>query len=304
MVTKKIIRTRAPLRISFVGGGTDLNEVFEKYGGAVISTTIDKYVYVELSKGKGVTVNGEKPDCFTQQIIDKLKINNIKINTWYEVPFGRGLANSSAYSVALTKAILLYKGSHRSKREIVKLVYGIENSLGKCGWQDQIACVYGGMNRIAFGKQGFCLMRCDTNDKIKKELEKRLCLVYTGLTHKSSATQSKRKPISEKKANKLKELVNNTYGSLIYENLKNIPVYLNHGWRLKKDKAIVNKQIERLYKKGFTCGASGGKLLGAGDGGYILFYVEPNNMLKFREKMSITNQILNLKFTEKGVEQW
>lgn len=300
----RIIRTRAPLRISFAGGGTDLNEVFEKYGGEVVNTTIDKYVYVELKKGKGIKINGKAPDDFTMQIIKRFKINNISINTWFEIPYGRGLANSSAYSIALAKAILIYKNSHRTKRELINYVYGIENSLGKCGWQDQFACCYGGLNYILFNKNKKKIISLDLPLKIKRELEKRLCLIYTGLTHNSSIIHKKKKPLNKKRINDLKKLVGAFLYSIFFNKIKNIAKILNKNWQLKKDKAITNKTIDKLYKLGFKYGATGGKLLGAGDGGYILFYVEPDKMFEFREKISKNYEILNVKFSEKGVEQW
>ncbi len=307
MANKKIIRTRAPLRISFAGGGTDLNEVFEKYGGCVLNSTIDKHVYVEVKKGKGLKVNEKKPDKFTNNILKRLNAKDLDITTWYEVPYGRGLGSSSAYSVALASAILIYQKKNPSIKDVIEFVYKAEHNLGKCGWQDQMACAIGGLNLINFDKnknKNAKVTLIQPLLKTKKELEKQLCLVFTGITHNSRMVHKKSKPMSAKGVKQRKKLVNQLNKYLTKGKIEKTNHILTRGWELKKQKATTNKEVDKLYKLGFKYGATGGKLLGAGAGGYILFFVPPKNMHDFRKKIRKKYEILNFKFSNNGVELW
>jgi len=298
-----IIRGRAPLRLGLAGGGTDLNDVFEKYGGCVINATIDKYVHAEVSKGY-CSVNGRQPDTFTKILLDRLGVKNVKINTWCEVPWGRGLGSSSTYSILLAKLIMELKEIKKTDNELAQLVYGVENILGKCGWQDQYASLKGGFNWMEFGiEKNIYPLRI--KNKTINELEERLCLVYSGITHNSGMVQSSKSQLSKEKIYKLKELAIKTRDCLLEDNIESIGFLLNEGWKIKKEDATTSLEIEKLYDLGIKSGAIGGKVSGAGKGGYILFFIPPEKMYNFREQMMKNNfEILDFKFTNKGVETW
>lgn len=306
MDENKSIISRAPLRISFAGGGTDINEVFEKYGGYVINTTIDKYVYVKVKYKKGkVTVNGEEPkDKLTKEILRRMKAKNMEISTWYEVPFGRGLGSSSAYSVAMINAISKFNGAILNTSEIIEYAYNLENSLGKCGWQDQIAVASGGFNWIEFNNRKVVIPLLITTNDIS-DLERQLCLVYTGKEHISSNVHSKKPIMTEITANTLKNIAREVRDCLMLSDIDKIGELLTLNWEIKKDSNNTDEDINNLYELGFKYGATGGKLLGAGLGGYILFFIPPENMFNFRKKIRDKGyEILDFKFTNKGVETW
>ena len=153
------IRGKAPLRISFAGGGTDLSEVFGKYGGKIINTTINKYIHgtIEKRKDKRIFINKvslNKSDEFTRRIIRRIKPKiGVNFNYYNDIPPGRGLGSSSTYSVLLTRLISELQGKIMDDNQIVETVYGIESEVGMCGWQDQYAATIGGFNFIEFGKE-------------------------------------------------------------------------------------------------------------------------------------------------------
>ena len=295
------IKGRVPLRLGLAGGGTDLNEVFEKYGGVVINGTINKYIHATIELSDKNSVNGETPDAFTQLILDRANVTNVKIITWCEVPWGRGLGSSSAYSILLMKLISELQEINLSDKELVEQVYGIESCLGKCGWQDQYAAAKGGFNWMEFGKEKIIYpLRIDNINNF----EQKLCLVYSGITHVSSMVQSSKPLMTEEQAKELKELAYDTRDILLSNDTNGFGSILNKGWEIKKNSATTTEEINDLYELGIECGAIGGKVCGAGKGGYILFCVEPKNMPIFREEISVNHEILDFNFTNKGVEIW
>jgi len=184
------INGKAPLRISFAGGGTDLNHVFEKYGGAVINATIDKFTHATIQKRKDKQIFINKislkySDKFTKTIIKKIK-PKIGFDLYYrnDIPSGRGLASSSAYAVLITKLIKQLEGIELTDKELVNLVYGIENEVGVCGWQDQYATTFGGFNFMQFNKNK-TIYPLRLKSSTIRELENNLVLVYTKKSHNS-----------------------------------------------------------------------------------------------------------------------
>jgi D-glycero-alpha-D-manno-heptose-7-phosphate kinase len=305
VIFKKIICGKAPLRLGLAGGGTDLNEVFEKYGGCVINATIDKYVHADVSYDTKTTLNGKEPDDFTKEILKKMKVNNVKITTWCEIPWGRGLGSSSAYSVLIAKLVTKLQNKEISDKDLAKLVYGIENSLGKCGWQDQYASIKGGFNWMYFDKTGKIIYTLRLNPEIIRNLEENLCLVYTGITHNSGMVQASRQEMTEDNAKKLIKLAEEARDCLFEGKINLFGKILKKGWELKKCKAIISPEVNKLMKLGLSYGAEGGKVSGAGKGGYILFFIPSKQMSYFREKIKEQKyEILDFKFTDKGVETW
>lgn len=301
------LRGRAPLRLGIAGGGTDLNEVFEKYGGQVLNTTIDKYVYVDVRKSDRTTVNGREPDKFTKTILDKLETKPIEIKSWNDVPYGRGLGSSSAYSVLLAKLISRLNMKRISNDELANLVYGVENSLGKCGWQDQYASINGGFNWMEFYKEDTDvknISRLNLPSETVSKLEKSLYLVYSGITHNSGAVQMKSPVMSEYKVSKIKELAFKAKSYLIDGKPERIAEVLREGWELKRADANTIPEIDTLMDFGLKNGSLGGKVCGAGKGGYILFYVPEQNRERFENSVNKYYERLDFKFSDNGVETW
>ena len=309
---RKQIRGKAPLRISFAGGGTDLTEIFEKFGGKVINATIDKFIHATIQDriDGNILINGipvSNTDSFTKEVIKRLK-PDFGFDFWYynDNPPGRGLGSSSAYAVLLTRMINELQGKHLSDNEIVDLVYGIENECGKCGWQDQIATTIGGFNFVQFEKDKRNIYPLRLKHKTICELEEHLILVYTKSEHFSGELQRKNaKTITKDKAEALKSSAEGVKDSLLNGRIIDIGKHLDEAWKAKTNSTNTDKNIERLYDLGIEAGAISGKLLGAGLGGYFLFFIDPKNKRLFKHHMIANNyEVLDFHFTEKGVETW
>jgi len=278
-----MIITQTPLRISILGGNTDFSKYFNKYGGAVLSMTIDKYIYCIVKKrfDKQIWINYSE-----KEIVNDL--NDIKhdlvreamklvgVTTGVEITFlsdipseGSGLGSSSAVVLGLLKALHEYKNESVSKEQLVKEACQIEIEILKkpIGVQDQYAIVYGGLNLFEFN---------NTKTKVKpvKYTEVGLMLFYTGITRKSETILSKMK---------LNKRILDRNKKLVYEVLdgKGIGEALDEYWQLKKklNKSVSSKKIDELYDYAKKVGAVGGKIVGAGGGGFLLLAVP----LKYQE---------------------
>jgi len=307
-----MLRGKSPLRISFAGGGTDLTEIFEKFGGKVINATIDKYIHetIEKRQDENIMINGtsyQVSDEFTKNLINKIKPEiGFNFYSTNDVNPGRGLGSSSAYAILFTKLVYELQGKILSDNEIVNLVYGIENECGKCGWQDQIATTIGGFNFIEFEKDKRNIYPLRLKYSTLCELEEHLILVYTKREHYSAELQKKNaKIITKDKAERLKNAAEKVKDSLLNDKVCEIGNHLKEAWEAKKNDANNDTNIEELYDLGMSSGAIAGKLLGAGLGGYILFYVNPKQMRLFKHRMINNNyEVLDFHFTKKGVETW
>ena len=295
-----MIITKTPFRISFFGGGTDMPSFFNEHGGAVISTTFDKYAYVnvrhlppfmpyytELCYSRFERVNDvndiEHPAI--REAMRMLDIHEIRLTYEGDLPARTGLGTSSTFAVGMLNAFYALKGKYVGKRKLAEDAIYLERELCKesGGWQDQIAAAFGGLNRIDFSNNQFKVTPIIIHPEKKKLLNDSLMLFFTGISRFSSEVQKDTMSNQDKKLAQLKEmlsLVDDAQSILEskHSDLNEFGRLLDHTWRLKRDTGgkISNNSIDALYERGLKAGALGGKLLGAGGGGFLLFYIEPD----------------------------
>lgn len=293
-----MIITRTPFRMSFFGGGTDMPEFFNEFGGSVISTTFDKYCYVtarhlppffdystELvySKIERVKSPSELEHPAVRNAMEMLDMREMRISYEADLPARSGLGTSSSFAVGMLNAFHCMKGTYASKERLAKEAIRLEREL--CaeagGWQDQVAAAYGGLNRIDFADDSFIVRPVVISPERKRELEGNLMMFFTGFTRFSSDMQKKNR-ISDKTA-QLKEmlaLVDEAEAALTDKSkgLSEFGRLLDATWRLKRGTGsqVSTNSIDALYGRAMRAGALGGKLLGAGGGGFLVFYVEPD----------------------------
>ena len=270
-----MIITQTPFRMSFFGGGTDLPAFFNEHGGAVLSTSFDKYCYVNVRHlPRFFDYTSEISYSRLERVTD---VNDIRHPAVREAMKQRG----SGY-------ILIYalKGKYADKKKLADDAIYLErvlcNEAG--GLQDQIAASFGGFNRINFHADGYTVNPVILSPQRKKELNSRLMLFFTGFSRFSSDIQTATTSAVKDKTAQLREmlsLVDEAEKVLTSgrhdENLDEFGRLLDHTWRLKRGitSRISTDSIDGLYEKAMAAGALGGKLLGAGGGGFLLFYVEP-----------------------------
>jgi len=317
-----VIIVRAPYRISFLGGGTDFPVWYNEHGGAVISTTINKYCYVFARwlppffehKHRVVYSAIELPMAVENishpSVRETCKLLEIKkgieIHHAGDLPAKTGMGTSSSFTVALLHALSTLKGTNIDKRQLANIAIHIEQNLIKecVGSQDQTASAYGGLNRIDFSKDNITVE--PIQDRVG-DLEKRLMLFFTGFQRNAvDIEKEKLKNIPDKQTsfNNLYELVNAGEKALnTHRNLEVFGRLMNEGWQIKKSMAhnTSTDYIDFLYQKGLDAGAVGGKLLGAGGGGFLLFYVEPDAQKSVKQAMKDLLQV-PFKFEDKGSE--
>lgn len=291
-----MIITKTPFRMSFFGGGTDMPEYFNQYGGSVLSTTFDKYCYVTVrhlprffdytteliySKIEQVNQIDDIVHPLVRNAMKYLDMHELRINYEADLPARSGLGTSSSFAVGMLQAFYALKGKYADKRKLADDAIFVERTLcGEAGgWQDQIAASFGGLNRIDFDSNGYRVTPIVISPQKKQELNQRLMLFFTGFTHHSSEVQQAAGGINAKKVMRLQEmrsLVTKAEQILVEnENLDEFGHLLHYSWELKKGSSSVisNDAIDKLYDRGIKAGALGGKLLGAGGGGFLLFYV-------------------------------
>lgn len=289
--------------MSFFGGGTDIKEYFMENGGAVISTTFDKYCYVTVrhlppffqystevvySHIERVRETLEIEHPAVREAMRMLDMHDLRVTYEADLPARSGLGTSSSFAVGMLNAFYALKGKYRDKQSLAKDAICLEREL--CheagGWQDQIAASFGGLNKIEFSNEGFKVYPIIIKPERKKELNENLMLFFTGFTHFSAEIQSENK-ISDKKIqlSEMYELVKNAENILVdsHSDLSEFGKLLDYTWRLKRQTGsrISTDSIDAIYEKGLKSGALGGKLLGAGGGGFMIFYVEPDNQKRF-----------------------
>jgi len=332
-----LIRSKAPFRISFGGGGTDIEPYCVNNGGCVINTTIDRHVHItiepredkkvkviskdfneELTFDIGDRDYSQKFELF-KGVINVLDIKEgFNITAYSELPAGSGMGGSSSLTVALIGAFNKYYNLGLNEHEIAQKAYGIErielNQKG--GYQDQFAASYGGFNFIEFTDQ-VNVFPIVTSQELLNELQYRLILCYVGGSHFSedihedvlkryhSETRSYLKFMHELKAValRMKEIVENKNIS----DLRRFGELLHKGWLAKKNLSskISNNKIETYYNVSRKHGVIGGKLLGAGGGGHLLLFSDPKKKYDvIRELAMIGGEIVNFHFNPKGLETW
>ena len=320
-MSDKMIITRAPFRVSFGGGGSDLESFYAKHGGCVLSTSINKYMYItvhpyfdpsKISLKYSQTEIANSAEKIAHPIIRAVlgaeKLTGVEITSVADIPAGTGLGSSSTFTVALINAINAYKGKFVSKEKLAKRACEIEIDILKnpIGKQDQYAAAYGGLNFISFYKDGSVGVEpVIMNNGVYHELQDHLLMFYTGevrSANKILSEQNKNMEDDEKSRNLLRmcDLAKQMYISLQHNKINDFGDYLNESWKLKKTLAteISNPFIDEYYELAVKNGALGGKLLGAGGGGFLLFYCEKKYQEKLRGKMKLRE--LEMKFDNSG----
>ena len=304
-----MIITKTPFRMSFFGGGTDMESFFMENGGAVLSTTFDKYCYVnvrhlprffdystELSYAKieRVTDVNDIQHPAIREAMKMLDMHEIRLTYEADLPARSGLGTSSSFAVGMINAFYALKGKYADKKKLADAAIYLERELCKeaGGWQDQIAASYGGFNRINFNSDGYEVLPLIINPERKRQLNNNLMMFFTGFTRFSSDVQKANASNKADKVNQLKEmlaLVDEAEKVLVdkQSDLDEFGRLLDHTWRIKRKtgNTVSTNSIDELYDKGLKAGALGGKLLGAGGGGFLVFYVEPDKQEKVKKAM-------------------
>ena len=306
-----MIITKTPFRMSFFGGGTDMENYFKENGGAVLSTTFDKYCYVNVrhlprffdysteisySKTERVTNIDDIQHPAVRNAMKMLDMHEIRLTYEADLPARSGLGTSSSFAVGMLNAFYALKGKYVDKKKLADEAIYLERVLCQeaGGWQDQIAASFGGFNRINFSAEGYEVLPVIISPERKKRLNDNLMMFFTGFTRFSSDVQKANSASGSKDKNAmLKEmfsLVDDAEKVLTDKNadLDDFGRLLDHTWKLKRQAgaAVSTNSIDGLYAKGIEAGALGGKLLGAGGGGFLVFYVQPEYQENVRKAMS------------------
>jgi len=302
-----MIISKTPLRISFVGGGTDLSSFYKKDDGAVLSTTIDKYIYVIIKErfDNLICLNYTKReiinnlaeinhDLIREAMIKTGIINGVEITTLAVIPSeGSGLGSSSSLTVGLLNAFYQYKGIQPSREKLAQEACEIEINILKrpIGKQDQYAAAYGGANEIIFSKDEIVKVNSlKIDNENLRILGSNLLLFYTNITRKADTIlkeQIKKADIIFDTLTKMKDQVSDLKHSLENEDYDNLGQVLKKAWSLKKSlhPSISNSQIDEMMNKALKAGAVGGKISGAGGGGFLLVYATREKQNEVREAM-------------------
>ena len=296
--------TRTPFRVSFFGGGTDYREYFEEYGGSVLSTSIDKYCYVtfrnlpalfdyknQLTYSKIERFNNpvELQHPLVRAALQYIPTDRIQISYDADLPACSGLGSSSAFAVALLQGLHGMKGESPEKLTLAKEAIHLErvlcNEAG--GVQDQIAAAFGGLNRLDFSKDGYKVTPIEISAERLTEFQDNLMLLFTGFTRYSAIISTAQKnsiPSTLSQLHEMKGLVSVAESILKSGNLDDFGRLLNHTWKLKRSLTdnISTPQIDAMYEKALSNGALGGKLLGAGGGGFMLLYAPKDAQEKLK----------------------
>ncbi len=298
---------RAPVRLSFAGGGTDLPAYYMKHGGAVVSTTLDKYFYVFLNVSGDDTIqitssdyrtfyrhDGDMPLMFDGDLsLPRAILNHfglahgISMFLASEVPPGTGLGSSSTVAVAIIKAVTTAKGLFLSKQQIAELACQIEiEKLGTpIGKQDQYASAFGDLNLIRFAADGVTVEPLRVSVETRRALEQNILLFFTGGTREASTILTAQKKSSESDdpqviaaLDAVKAMAFEAKELLERGDLSRFGALLDASWQQKKKFAggISNPRIDECYDLARANGALGGKLAGAGGGGFLMVYCEPS----------------------------
>lgn len=319
-----MIGTRTPFRMSFVGGGSDLKEFYSRSPGCVVSTTINKYMYifihkffddriqVKYSKTELVDRIEEIKHPIVREALKKFDLRGIDINSIADIPAGTGLGSSSSYTVGLLHALYSYAGQHVSAEILAREACELEIDILKepIGKQDQYAAAYGGLNIIRFFPKGEVEVEpVIMEPEVYNQLQDNLLLFYTGTTRSASdvLNDQKHNLINEQtkfdSLVRMTELVENANRNLCESDLEGFGKTLDENWQLKKSLSnkISDTDIDNIYSMAKKNGAIGGKLLGAGGGGFLLFYCRKENQDALRRALSGLREI-KFKFDSIGTK--
>ncbi len=318
-----MIITKTPFRISFVGGGSDIEDFYAGRQGAVLSTSINKYMYisshkffeenlvrVKYSETETVDNISNLNHPILRVVLEKFNIRGgMEISSIADIPSGTGLGSSSSFTVCLLHNLYTVAGKFVTKERLAAEACEIEIEMLKepIGKQDQYAAAYGGLNVFKFNSNGSVTVEPVHLPKdIYNELESNLMMFYTGSQRKASSILSEQKKniAKEDKVKNLEEMVGLVWelrDCLYKGNLEDFGKILHQNWILKQKLAssISNDDINQYYEKAMKNGALGGKLLGAGGGGFLLFYCEKQHQEKLKQAMLPLKQF-DFKFDQEG----
>jgi D-glycero-alpha-D-manno-heptose-7-phosphate kinase len=293
LVVHKMILTQAPLRISFVGGGTDLPDFYTKYPGRVISTTIDKYVHVAINRTPlirsisarySISETVSHPSALQHTriraaLLDMGIESNIEIGSFASIPAKTGLGSSSSFSVALLRGLYAFQGKKIDAPSVAELAARLEINLlhEPIGKQDQYAAAIGGFNIFTFNPDHTVTIEPVLIDFKKKiELQDHMSVFYTGITRNASSVLEGQKANIDNKMETLKKMSDSVIefaDRLVTADFKGLGNMLHEGWLSKKSLTggVSNSTIDLIYQAGMNEGAWGGKVIGAGGGGCVMF---------------------------------
>lgn len=296
--------------MSFFGGGTDMENFFRRYGGSVISSTFDKYCYVTVrhlprffdyrthltySKMEYVNEYKEIEHPLIRNAMKMLDMHELRLTYDSDLPAKSGLGTSSSFAVGMLNAFYCLKGKYASKKKLADDAIYLEREL--CheagGWQDQIAASYGGFNRINFNADKYEVLPIIIDPERKEKLQNNILMFFTGFVRYSSEVQKINASTGKNKniiLHKMLRMVDDAESVLVdkSKDLDDFGRLLDENWREKRQigKAVSTDDIDILYEKGIQAGALGGKLLGAGGGGFLIFYVQPEKQDAVKRIMS------------------
>lgn len=313
-----MILVKTPLRISFFGGGSDIPSYYENFGGEVLSTTIDQYMYTALCKTSLDSVKVVYNDVEIANNIDLIKhdrvreclryfkvYRHVEISSFAEIPTkGTGLGSSSTFTVGLINALCKLKGWDMNKYEVAELASYIEiTACGeKIGKQDQYAASFGGLNHIEFSKEETIVTPANVPNFTLHDLNQHLMMFYTGVTRSASEVISKQTESLEHAGLMFQMVVMAKYGLNYLKQglLDDFGNLLNDAWSMKRrlSDGVSNPQFDQYYEDAMNAGALGGKILGAGGGGFFLFYVPLQLQDKVRQALPLKE--FKFKFENKG----
>ncbi|HOM99017.1 MAG TPA: GHMP kinase [Acidobacteriota bacterium] len=304
-----MIITRTPLRMSFFGGGTDFPEYFRENGGAVLGSAINKYIYHFVTQfpsdlfDYSIRLSYRRTECVKsldevqhapfREILRFFDLNkDVEIALAADLPSFSGLGSSSSFTVGLVHALSAFQGRHVSREQLARLAIQLEREVLRetVGWQDQIFAAYGGFNLIEFGNNGgFNVHRVALAPERLEELERSLMLFFTGRTRSAGQIEvGKLRRLDEirRHLRRLHELVEEAYSILTgNRSLTEFGRLLHQSWLEKRELSpeVSNAQIDEMYRRGLEAGAMGGKLLGAGGGGFLALFVPPGRQEQVRK---------------------
>lgn len=327
-----VVRGKAPLRVSFAGGGTDFTHHFERGPCAVVSATITQYCHGMLvkradrrvmirSEDYGQEVEAESWDRLTYDgKLDLLKAvirlcrpeHGVELTTWSDAPPGSGLGSSAAMAVVAIGLINELAEDRKNEYQVSDLAYQAERvELGiPGGWQDQYAAAFGGFNFIEFTDREVLVHPLALRDRVVNELEESLLLCFSGQTRDSGGAHEQRRQLTPAQADELRqrslELATAVRNALVQGRLSEFGRLLDAAWRSKKATGdVTNDHIDALYDAAMQEGAVGGKLLGAGQGGHLLFYSPPHKRGRIaRELERMGGRFVPLTFDSRGMRTW
>lgn len=298
-----MIITQTPLRVSLLGGGTDFKDFYEKHGGCVLTTAIDKYIYCIVKErfDKKIYINYSKKeivDDFSQikhelvrEAMRKTGVKNgIEISFLSDIPSaGSGLGSSSSVTVGVLNALYLYIGRTVGTEQLAEEACEIEiDALHKpIGVQDQYIAAYGGLRFLEFTKFGTGVDRLNISREITQDLVDHMMLFFTGITRKSSKVLDQQKKKIIDNTNNLIEMCNLARKGVVAierGDFKDLGLLINESWRIKKKFAsnVSTFEIDEMYGKAIKAGAYGGKISGAGNGGFLMLIVDPGKRKRVR----------------------